>query len=178
MDQQSSKQMQVLREIDLILSSKHMRFWLRGGWGIDFMLGRLTRSHADLDLVTWQRHRKGIQRALVGAGFRPEGELMVQTDLAKDGQDITFVFLVRDPEGSIVAHGVPEWIWRPEALPRRRYCLEDVCARVVAPDHMLHDLETYEAATGRPPRPKDALSRKLLREIIRGPEGEPGEAPR
>ncbi|MFF2458960.1 nucleotidyltransferase domain-containing protein [Peribacillus simplex] len=27
--------------------------WLRGGWVMDFLLGKITRSHSDIDLVTW-----------------------------------------------------------------------------------------------------------------------------
>ena len=167
MDRQSARQLEVLREIDDILSRERVRYWLRGGWAIDFLLGRVTRPHADLDLVTWQRHRRRIERALVEAGFRVDRELAVQTDLVKDEQDVTFVYLERAADGSIVAHGVPEWVWQPTALPLRRHCLQGIRARVVAPEHMLNDQETWEEGTGRPPRPKDARTKEILREIIR-----------
>lgn len=167
MDRESARQLEVLREIDEILSRERVRYWLRGGWAIDFLLGRVTRPHADLDLVVWQRHRQRIERALVDAGFQVDRELPVQTDLVKDGQDITFVYLERDRDGTIVAHGVPEWPWEPSALPDRRHRLHDIRARVVSPEHMLEDQETWEEATGRSPRPKDAQTKKLLREIIR-----------
>ena len=172
MDRQSSRQLEVLREIDDILSRERARYWLRGGWAIDFLLGRVTRPHADLDLVTWQRHRRRIERALIDAGFQVDRELAVQTDLVKDEQDVTFVYLERSGDCSIVAHGVPEWIWQPEALPERRYCLHGVRARVVSPEHMLEDQETWEQATGRPPRSKDAQTKKLLRDIIRCQTGD------
>ncbi|CAN5517056.1 hypothetical protein BH23CHL2_BH23CHL2_05600 [soil metagenome] len=167
MDQESSRQLEVLREIDRILSREHMRYWLRGGWAIDFLLGRVTRPHADLDLVAWQRHRRRIERALIEAGFQVERELEVQTDLVKNEQDVTFVYLERAADGSIVARGVPEWVWQRSALPDRHYCLHGIRARVVSPEHMLEDQETWEEATGRPPRPKDARTKEILRDIIR-----------
>jgi len=134
---------------------------------VDFLLGRITRPHADLDLVVWQRHRRRIQRALVADGFRLERELPVQTDLVQDAVDVTFVFLERASDGSIVGHGMPEWVWRTDALPPARHCLGGICARVVAPIQMLDDQEGYEAATGRPPRPKDAQTQRRLRDIVR-----------
>ncbi|NQX62193.1 nucleotidyltransferase domain-containing protein [Paenibacillus qinlingensis] len=37
---------------------------MRGGWAIDFLLGRVTRLHKDLDLVTWVRHREELEQVL------------------------------------------------------------------------------------------------------------------
>lgn len=50
-EEQTRAQLEVIREIDEILSRLRTCFWLRGGWAIDFMLGEVTRSHADIDLV-------------------------------------------------------------------------------------------------------------------------------
>ncbi|MEZ4570217.1 MAG: hypothetical protein R2849_07800 [Thermomicrobiales bacterium] len=166
MKKRRRKQLGVLRETDEILAGLRVRYWLRGGWAVDFLLGRVTRSHSDLDLVVWQRHRGRMQRALEDAGFSLDRELLVQNDLVKDGQDITFVFLERSADGSVSAHGMPDWRWRSDALPLRRHCFDGICARVVAPQQMLQDFHGYEAATGRPLRPKDAGTMETLRAII------------
>ncbi len=167
MDERARRQLDILRQIDFILSQQHVRFWLRGGWALDFLLGRITRSHADLDLVVWQRHRERIQHVLGEAGYRLDRELPVQSDFVKDGQDVTLVFIERSPSGSIAGHGTPEWTWQSDALPDHRYCLHGTCARVVAPHQMVHDQEGYEAATGQPPRPKDLETIKTLQAIMR-----------
>lgn len=166
-DDQAARQLAVLREIDEILTGLRVRFWLRGGWGVDFLLGHVTRPHADLDLVLWQRHRRRVEQALVASGFAVDRELAVQTDLIKDGQDVTLVYLERAPDGTIIGCGVPEWIWQPDALPNQRHVLQGIPARVVSPTHMLADIEGYEAATGRPPRHKDAGTIETLRKIIK-----------
>ncbi|HEY7989282.1 MAG TPA: hypothetical protein VIE19_08690, partial [Lapillicoccus sp.] len=33
------------------LADAGVRFWLAGGWGVDALAGRQTRSHRDLDLL-------------------------------------------------------------------------------------------------------------------------------
>jgi hypothetical protein len=59
--------LELLEQLRLVLSSAGVRFRLRGGWGLDFLLGALTRAHADVDIVAWQRHRRRIWRALIAA---------------------------------------------------------------------------------------------------------------
>ncbi|WP_282940165.1 hypothetical protein [Paenibacillus sp. RC67] len=63
-------QLKILDEIHAICTSLNTRFWLRGGWAIDFLLGRITRPHDDIDLVAWVRHREKIERSLIDAGFQ------------------------------------------------------------------------------------------------------------
>ena len=79
---------------------------------------------------------------------------------------MTFVFLERAADGTITGHGVPEWVWEPQALPDRRYRRDDISARVVSSEHMLRDQEEWEAATGRPPRPRDARTVEILRDLV------------
>ncbi len=156
----------MLREIDRILSRLQVSYWLRGGWAIDVLTGQVTRPHADLDLVTWQRHRRQIQQALKAAGFEMTRDLTVQTDFVKVRQDITFVFLEHGKDNVIHAHGMPEWTWLPESLLTEHHCLLGVCVQVVSPAQMLSDIEGYEAATGRELRPKDFDTIAALRRII------------
>ncbi len=167
-DERAAAQLEVIREIDEILGRLPARCWLRGGWAIDFLLGRVTRSHADIDLVTWQRHRARIDRALQEAEFMRERELVAQTDYINDGQEISFVYLEQDADGAIIAHGMPAWIWEPAALPARKHTLLGAAARVVSPAHLLSDLEGYEQATGRPLRPKDFGTREILWRLTGG----------
>ena len=58
MDDRSQAQLNILRAISARFSGIRARFWLRGGWAVDFMLGRITRPHADIDIVVWARHRR------------------------------------------------------------------------------------------------------------------------
>ena len=78
MDNQATTQLRLIAEIESVLRSARIRFWLRGGWALDFLIGRVTRQHSDIDLVTWRRHASRIERLLVEAGYR----VATVTDLA------------------------------------------------------------------------------------------------
>lgn len=66
----SKLQLDILQEINEICLSFNLSLWLRGGWAIDFLLERITRSHSDIDLVTWIQHREHVEQALVKAGYQ------------------------------------------------------------------------------------------------------------
>lgn len=163
--EQAEAQLRVLRELGRLLSPLRIRYWLRGGWAVDFLLGQITRPHADLDVVMWARHRGRVRTALLVNGFQMTRETEVQIDFTQAGQEISCVFLVRDPTGNIVTHGIPNWIWRPEALPLRQLSLHGTSVHVVSPQQLLDEKEGYEQGTGRPPRPKDLESMDRLRHI-------------
>jgi lincosamide nucleotidyltransferase A/C/D/E len=56
---------EVVRELE----RDGLSVWLDGGWGIDALLGRETRTHADLDLVIDRDQLPNAQRLLGGLGF-------------------------------------------------------------------------------------------------------------
>jgi hypothetical protein len=155
-------QLAVIGALTRVLAAARVRFWLRGGWAVDFLVGAVTRAHADVDAVTWLRHRRRLHRALVDAGFRVARELDVQSDFAKGGVDVSFVFLTRERDGRIATHGIPAWRWRDDALPRGPRRLHGVACRVVGAAQLLEEKE----GDPRPARPKDVASIAALRRIV------------
>ena len=149
LDDRAKSQLKVLGEINAIFSSLRARSWLRGGWAIHFLLGQITRPHGDIDLVTWVRHRERLERTLVEAGFQQIPVSELQTDFHKDDVEISFVFLSRARDGRIIANGIPEWVWRFDALPTQRFNLQSISACVLSPHQLLENLEVYEQGTGR-----------------------------
>jgi hypothetical protein len=165
-DYQTKKQLSILFEINEIFSLLRARYWLRGGWAIDFLLKNITRLHSDIDLVTWVRHRRRLERTFVEAGFHyiPVSEL--QTDFHKDDVEISVIFLSRDTDGRIFANGIPEWIWRSDALLLQRFKLQGITSYILNPHQLLENLQIYEHGTGRKLRAKDFNSINILRSII------------
>ena len=45
--------------------------WLRGGWAVDFSVGRVTREHADVDWFVWSGHLAAVTAGLETAGWEP-----------------------------------------------------------------------------------------------------------
>jgi len=71
------------------------------------------------------------------------------------------VFLTRAERGRIATHGIPEWLWRRDALPLRWREVEGVACRVVSARQLLEERESDP----RPPRPKDAAGIAALRRL-------------
>ena len=56
------------------LAADGLAAWLDGGWGIDALLGRQTREHADLDLVLARGALPRAEALLARLGYRPDPE--------------------------------------------------------------------------------------------------------
>jgi hypothetical protein len=162
---QNEVQLKLIDELGRLLSDSNIRFWLRGGWALDFHLGRMTRQHADIDLVTWLRHRQRLRRLLTSRGFSGvAGYPKPQLVLEKSGEEASFIFIGRHA-GDIVVPGYEAWPFRPGAFPAAPMTLDGVSARVVPPQQLLYEKLHHEEWSGRPLRHKDHESIALLRAL-------------
>ena len=98
-------------EVADLLESWGLPYWVAGGWGVDALVGRQTRSHRDLDLVVRDEDMTALTRALVTAGFRP---------IKKGREDHAYAMLRKrwifeDRQGYVLdVHPVPATGW-PDA---------------------------------------------------------------
>jgi Aminoglycoside-2''-adenylyltransferase len=70
-----------------VLSLLERPVWLAGGVAADFHVGRWTRDHGDIDLVTFEEHREGLDRELVGLGFAQTDDRGWITKWSNSGMD-------------------------------------------------------------------------------------------
>lgn len=166
---QTEQQLKILSEISTICATIDCRFWLRGGWAIDFLLGKVTRPHDDIDLITWIQNREQLECALAEAGY---GQTPVkkqfrgrQSDFRKNDVDITFGYITTTNDGSIIMNDLPEWVWRGDSLLPQTFMLDGLSAHVLNPRQLLEEKEVYKQI-GRKPRPKDEDSINILLRII------------
>lgn len=54
----------------LTLSKLGIELWIDGGWGVDALLGQLTRTHKDLDIAIEQKHVAALREFLSERGYR------------------------------------------------------------------------------------------------------------
>ncbi|MGG0174900.1 nucleotidyltransferase domain-containing protein [Gottfriedia acidiceleris] len=159
-------QLKIINEINTICLNLTIQLWLRGGWAIDFLLGKVTREHSDIDLVTFIQYREELEEAMVIAGFKKIPVSMLQTDFIKDEVDVSFVFVRISEEGKIIANGFPDWEWRKDALPIQQYNLKGISINVLNPYQLLEEKKVYEKGTGRKLRPKDIESMRVIQGMI------------
>jgi hypothetical protein len=166
---QTESQLKVLTEISAISEIIGIEFWLRGGWAIDFLFGKITRPHDDIDLITWIQNRERLEDELLKAGYEKiavkEEFRDRQSDFRKDSVEITLGYISRSDDGNLIMNGLPEWIWRPDSLPPKPFILSDISAKVLNPKQLLDEKEVYKQI-GRTPRQKDAEGKKILQQII------------
>jgi len=169
LDKDTESQLKILDEVSIITEELEIEFWLRGGWAIDFLLGKINRRHEDIDLVTWVQNRESLEKALIKSGFEQvpvrEQYRDRQSDFRKDDVEVTFGYITHSSNGSLIMNGLPEWLWMSDSLLSKRFKLHGKSAKVLNPKQLLKEKEVYEQI-GRTPRSKDIESKKILQGII------------
>ena len=109
------------------LDQSGVQCWVIGGWGVDAVLGRVTREHKDLDLLVLISdlpryadvvQQRGFRRALVWSESRPVyvGELRFDSafvDAHRDGRQIDVHVIDVDRQGRLT-----QWHADPWPLPQ------------------------------------------------------------
>jgi hypothetical protein len=159
-------QLEILRELEELCGRARIRFWLRGGWGLDFLLGRVTRAHTDIDVVTWLRHQRRLPALLEAGGFDelPSPNPLTQAIYEKGGQELSILFVARRG-GDVVVPGFEAWPFLDGSFGGLFRTLQGIRCRVFPAFALLHEKERHEAWSGRPLRPRDLESMRLLREL-------------
>ena len=163
---ENQAQLDALSELALLFSSHGIEFWLRGGWALDFLLGRETRPHVDVDVVVWGEHRQSprplledLDYVFVDRGFR------AQMDFTCQDVKLSVILLERQPNGDLTPQHCPELVWLPDALGEEK-TLHGLIRRKVTPERLIHEKLHYEGTN--PLRSKDVQSLLLLEKLVRG----------
>jgi hypothetical protein len=95
------EQLTALAEVDRLLETHEIEYWLFGGWAVDFHAGRVTRAHDDLDLAVWVDDLALVTDLLVTHGWRrsPEAGEDGYTAFARGNVRLELAFLARDEDG-------------------------------------------------------------------------------
>ena len=161
-----------LRELNECVSTP---LWLFGGVAVDFLVGRWTRPHSDIDLNTFEDTRDELAAQLNRIGYRTSDTGWL-THWWQDGtgRGIEIVFLNRSEDGSaelLIPPDTPVGIpGRYPMLPgyldiARVATLEGVSFRVSSPEGEWLARE-IAVVPGRPREPKIDHDRALLETLI------------
>jgi lincosamide nucleotidyltransferase A/C/D/E len=90
-----------------LLTEAGVPVWIAGGWGVDALIGRPTRDHADLDVAIPAEAEAAALDALQGAGFEITTDWRpIRVALTRpDGAEADVHPLRFDADGSAIQHG-------------------------------------------------------------------------
>jgi hypothetical protein len=130
----------ILRELNERVS---VPLWLFGGVAVDFLVGRWTRPHSDLDLNTFAEFRDALTEQLNRIGYRTSDTgWLTNWSQESTGRGIEVVFLHRTsngsaeldiPTGSSVGNPGRHRLWPGYLDLKRVATLEGVSFRVGSP---------------------------------------------
>jgi phosphorylcholine metabolism protein LicD len=69
MDDNTRIQLELVSEVSTLLTAANIEHCLMGGWALDFLVGRVTRAHDDVDLFVWAKDIETIHHLLTTNGY-------------------------------------------------------------------------------------------------------------
>ncbi len=162
-------QLSLIREVVGLLDAAGVQHWLWGGWGVDFLLGEVSRPHGDIEFAVWERDRERLKEVLCEHDYHLVDDRVEDVISSKQGQLVEFYFIRRNETGEVVTPGKWEgWPWPESAFSGETGRLGDVRCPVVSAEAQLRSKEEYLSQTGVPPRPKDVEDMRRLRDVLAG----------
>jgi hypothetical protein len=110
-------------------------YWLFGGWAVDFHVGRVTRSHDDIDIAVWRRDLTRIATLLEENGWThvPQENEDGYTGYERANVRLELAFLARADEGRVYTPlRAGQASWPDGAFANDVGQLGGVSARVIA----------------------------------------------
>ena len=145
-----------------LLEGAGVEVWLDGGWAVDALLGRQTRSHEDLDVIVHERHLPALRRLLGERGFAAQPDGTPSNFVLADGAglevDVHAIVFDRDGNGVYRMADGGTWIF-PAAGFAGRGEIAGCAVRCLSAE-----VQVLCHAHGYEPAEKDLRDMELLRE--------------
>ncbi len=133
------------RRMDLL----GIEIWIDGGWGVDALLGKQTRKHADLDIVLQETDCGSVVEFLRQRGFREiprKDSRPCNFVMGNDyGKEIDIHVIILDDDGNGL-YGLPEAVegtYPADAL-RGRGTIDGLPVRCLSPEFQIRSHSGYE----------------------------------
>jgi hypothetical protein len=128
-------QLRLIVEMTDFLAEHDIDHWLFGGWGVDFLLGAVTRSHSDVDMIVWRWDLTTVRRLFVAFGYRVLESCLPDEGavFAKHNQRIDIGIIEPNGRGSIVSPGRRSaWPWPLQSFSARYGRLGEIVSPLVS----------------------------------------------
>ncbi|WP_331766758.1 nucleotidyltransferase domain-containing protein [Embleya sp. NBC_00896] len=169
----ADRQLELIAEVLDMARELRIEIWLRGGWAMDFFLGRVSREHGDVDWFAWAEDAPTLAAAFTARDFvrLAKAPAAQQLDYSAGDVELSIAFLARDPDGHVLVAGGP-WAgarWPTGMLDTPAGRLRDLTCPIISPEAQIEiKLLTPSWMPNRPRRAKDAEDIDRLRAALAG----------
>jgi Aminoglycoside-2''-adenylyltransferase len=179
MDDRTEGQLRVIRKVIAVTQAAGISVWLLGGWGLDARIGRITRSHGDVEFWVERIHADQSKAVLVAAGAtalatQPPEE---SCEFTWDSVSFSTAYFDRTKDGSFVQllGRWSDWRFPPGSFGDENGILDGTPVQAMSVVGMLAMKEQYpHLRNGRPWRQKDIDDIEVLRLLV-GEESDRGD---
>lgn len=170
-DERTTEQLRVIREVVSVTRAVGIPVWLFGGWGLDARIGRITRDHGDIEFWLERALADRSKAVLVEAGAtalatQPPEE---SCEFVWGGVPFSTAYFDRQADGSFSQPlgRWSDWLFPPGSFDEQPVVFEGIPVLVMSVAGMLAMKEQYpRLRNGRPWRQKDIADMEILRELM------------
>jgi Aminoglycoside-2''-adenylyltransferase len=170
-DGRTRAQLRMIHRIVELLSAADVELWLFGGWGLDARIGRVTRSHGDIEFWVPRSAGARSKKALADAGAT---ELSTQPpeescEFVWDDVEFSTAYFDRRPDGTFaqVQGRWSDWAFPADSFGDDPGLLGGVPVPAMSVAGMLAMKEQFPTLrNGRPWRDKDIADIAVLRGLL------------
>ena len=172
MDKTTETHLSIISEVHDLLGAASIPHWLDGGWGLDFLLGRVTGLHDDIDWKIWKKDAAEVAGLLEKTGYRTQKVRHPEEHIGfwRFDQYVSFTLNEIDQEGRAVTSGRwRDWPWPEAAFSAGPGQLDGLVCPVVSAEAQLDVRENFDKhPAGAPKRDKDIAAIVELRKLVSG----------
>jgi lincosamide nucleotidyltransferase A/C/D/E len=165
----AERQLAAIAELSDLLDQAEIAHWFFGGWGVDLLVGSVTRDHGDVDVVVWADDGTAVSALLAATGwgtepdnYPDEGSRHLRSDVL-----LEVTYIVRDDAGAVRTPG--RWLgfpWLDGTFGTDRGEIAGVSAPVISRQAMLATKTAFADAQGsRAMSAKDAADLAALQAL-------------
>jgi lincosamide nucleotidyltransferase A/C/D/E len=171
MDEGTSLQLGVIRDIRQTLGEVGVRWWLFGGWGLDARIGTVTRAHADIEFWVARTDGDATRDALVESGFTALDTQPPEEAREFTRHDVILSSAFFDPCPDRTFRQLlgrwSDWVFPAGSFDAAPGHLDELVVPAMSLEGMLAMKEQYPLLrNGRPLREKDIRDMALLRQLL------------
>jgi hypothetical protein len=163
-------QLELISEVSTLLTAADVEHCLVGGWALDFLAGRVTRAHYDVDVLVWTKDIEKIHHPLTLNGYAYKQDYPYPEEGAffcKHEQWIDCTFLELDERGDTRLTGrFRDWALPQTCFTRTNALFEGVeCPVLHKAGQIQVKAELRQYFPDWPERQKDIDDLALLRQL-------------